>query len=100
MHLETYKIFPTGDRSPYWVGDPLRGFRKEQPGGWIDNILPYVEAQTIWKLPDDGAMDLITANQRDDAAIMSETPIPLFNCPSRRPAEPITFDVPSFWFAI
>lgn len=97
MHLETHKMFPTGGWHPRWVGDPLRGFGKDQPGGWIYNILPYVEAQTIWNLPDDGSTELITADQREAAGVMSQTPIPLFNCPSRRPAEPFAVELGPGW---
>src|SRR5436190_20501114 len=43
LHEETHHIFPTGGWGADWVGDPDAGFGPRQPGGWIDNILPYIE---------------------------------------------------------
>ena len=32
------------------IGDPDRGFGEEQPGGWIFNILPFMEEQALYDL--------------------------------------------------
>ena len=42
-HLDRQKHFPTGGWGWWWVGDPDRGYAKNQPGGWVYNILPGLE---------------------------------------------------------
>lgn len=82
-HESTHGFLPGAGWSPFSVGDPERGVGKEQPGGWIYNILPYVEQQAVYDLPGDGDA-AITAVQKENAVVMQATPISLFNCPSRR----------------
>src|SRR3989304_8096603 len=42
-HLNEQGHFPSGGWGWAWSGDPDRGFRGRQPGGWLFNILPYIE---------------------------------------------------------
>ncbi len=42
--------FPTGGWGSSWTGDPDLGTARLQPGGWIYNVLPYIEKQTIHDL--------------------------------------------------
>jgi prepilin-type N-terminal cleavage/methylation domain-containing protein len=76
--------FPTGGWGWFWAGDPDRGAGKQQPGGWIYNVLPYIEQAQLHQLGSDGQPDVITAGQRAGAARLIETPFPLIICPSRR----------------
>ncbi|MCA9100399.1 MAG: DUF1559 domain-containing protein [Planctomycetales bacterium] len=81
-HHDVHGHFPTGGWGYLWVGDPDRGFDLHQPGGWIYNILPYVEQGTLHDL---GKGQPAAAK----AAAMSTriaTPVPAFNCPTRRSA--------------
>ncbi len=46
-HHSAQKFFPTGGWGYHYVGDPNRGFDKRQPGGWIFNLLPFLEEKSI-----------------------------------------------------
>jgi len=81
LHEGATGRFPTGGWSRYWVGDPDRGNDRRQPGGWIYNILPYIEQQALHDLGS-GVTDEIS--KREAAAELMQTPLPVFNCPSRR----------------
>ena len=85
-HEQTHGYLPTGGWGYLWVGDADRGFDKRQPGGWLYNILPYIEQEALYDMPADGQSHRITARQRDGAAKMGEVPISAFICPSRRSA--------------
>ena len=82
-HLQTHGHFPTGGWNFLWMGDPDRGFGKNQPGGWIYNILPFMEAGNIRAV---GA----GLTGRDKGRALREpagTPLSWMHCPSRRPAQ-------------
>jgi prepilin-type N-terminal cleavage/methylation domain-containing protein len=83
-HHDAHEIFPTGGWGWYWMGDPDRGVGRDQPGGWIYNILPFMELPALHALPADGDRDAITPKQREGALRMSVTQMPLLMCPSRR----------------
>ena len=85
-HEQEQGFLPTGGWCTQWVGDPLRGFDRDQPAGWFYNILPYMEQQALWSLPDDGDPLNITTAQKDNATVMLLTPLTTFMCPSRRQA--------------
>ncbi|MBN2295601.1 MAG: DUF1559 domain-containing protein, partial [Pirellulales bacterium] len=84
IHHDTHKFFPSSGWGVRWVGDADRGFGLNQPGGWIYNILPYIEQEAIHQMPGDGQPGVITAEQKAAAAEMGRTPIDTMNCPSRR----------------
>ena len=42
-HESAYRYLPAGGWGSFWVGDPQYGNDWRQPGGWIFNLLPYVE---------------------------------------------------------
>jgi len=86
QHLESHKFFPSGGWGWGWAGDPDRGFGWRQPGGWIYNILPYIEAGTLHDLGKGNA-----ANKRQLTATRLQTPLPFLNCPTRR--LPLTYPV-------
>lgn len=88
-HVAAQGHFPTGGWGWYWVGDADRGFGLEQPGGWIYNLLPYLEQEALHALPRDEQPEVVTDQQKTGAAQMINTPLAVMNCPTRRPARPI-----------
>ncbi len=85
-HENTHKHFPTGGWGWDWVGDPEQGFGKNQPGGWIYNILPFVEQPALRKLGTGAADNNSPTGKRTLLGQLCATPIATFNCPTRRPA--------------
>jgi prepilin-type N-terminal cleavage/methylation domain-containing protein len=91
LHNDVHGHLPGGGWTWGWVGDPDRGAGKRQPGTWTYNILPFMEEGDVHDLGSDGEPDTITQQQRQGAAKRDQTPVSVFNCPSRRPA--ITFPI-------
>ena len=46
-HEEAHGFFPSCGWGWAWIGDPDRGFGETQPGGWIYNLLPFVEQDAL-----------------------------------------------------
>src|SRR5881275_2619901 len=44
---DAFKNFPSGGWGWNWVGVPARGTDIRQPGGWLFNVLPYVEQDNL-----------------------------------------------------
>jgi prepilin-type N-terminal cleavage/methylation domain-containing protein/prepilin-type processing-associated H-X9-DG protein len=82
-HEAMVTFFPTGGWYQDWVGHPDRGFGKKQPGGWIYNLLPFIEQQPLHDLGTPGSgISIEDANRKRIG-----TALPGFNCPTRRNAE-------------
>ncbi len=79
-HHDVHKAFPTGGWGWNWSGDPDQGFGEQQPGGWVFNILPFVEQQAIYDLGSGqtGAQKMADHRQR------LESHVKALHCPSRR----------------
>jgi len=79
-HHDVQKHLPTGGWHFGWVGYPEYGFGKEQPGGWLYNILPFIEQTALHDLGkgSTGAARNAATKQRVEA------PFEGMNCPSRR----------------
>ena len=74
---------PAGGWGCKWFGDPDKGTGWKQPGGWIYNILPFMEQTSLHNLQSG-----LTGSQRATAAAqMLSTPLAVINCPSRRPLQ-------------
>jgi prepilin-type N-terminal cleavage/methylation domain-containing protein len=89
-HHDVHRHFPTGGWGSAWQGEPDRGFDERQPGGWIYNILPFIEQQTVRDLgkgvtPRPAQLTLLA--QRD------EIPVPAYACPTRRSPIPWPFPI-------
>jgi prepilin-type N-terminal cleavage/methylation domain-containing protein/prepilin-type processing-associated H-X9-DG protein len=86
-HEASQRHFPSGGWGWGWQGDPDRGYAMAQPGGWVYNLLPFVE-ETQLRLRGKGA-DLST--KRVEGQAVAATPLSLFNCPTRRNADAYPF---------
>ena len=84
-HISTQGIYPTGGWGWDWVGDPNRGFKRSQPGGWAYNILPFIEFNGLHEIGNNGPSG--SAQQMAGATLRCKTPIPTYHCPSRRQAK-------------
>ncbi|MBN2578838.1 MAG: DUF1559 domain-containing protein [Pirellulales bacterium] len=83
-HVNTQGCFPSGGWGANWVGDPDRGFGRSQPGGWLYSLLPFLEMKQLYNLGK-GASAIV---KKQVAAVqLVSTPVSLFNCPTRRPAQ-------------
>lgn len=98
LHEEAHRFYPTDGYAAIYIGDPDRGFKSKrdivtgvftgQYGGWVYNILPYIELQS---LRDQGAGQPLAAKK----AIWSKAiaiPFDTAYCPSRRAAAPYPID--------
>lgn len=83
-HEGIYGWYPTGGWSKRWIGLPDKGAGVHQPGGWVYNILPFVEQANLHGMggSDPGNTDHLTQNSR-----RLQTAVSVFNCPSRRGQE-------------
>lgn len=90
QHAETHGHLPTAGWLGSWVGDPDRGFDERQPGGWIYNILPFIEEQQVHDMGTG-----LNANQKLAVFQTRESiAISYMNCPSRRASIPYPNGVP------
>jgi prepilin-type N-terminal cleavage/methylation domain-containing protein/prepilin-type processing-associated H-X9-DG protein len=83
-HESSIGHLPTGGWGWHWVGDADRGFGKDQSGGWLYNITPFLESTQLHELPADGIPDQQTAPQVSGATEMVQRTLDVINCPSRR----------------
>ena len=82
-HESAHGFFPSGGWGFGWIGDPDRGFGDRQPGGWMYNILPFIEQGNLHNI----GKGLPEAEKRDLLGLqLTPTPISFYNCPSRRDA--------------
>jgi hypothetical protein len=69
------------------VGDPDRGFGQAQPGGWVYNVLPYLEQAELRRAGRHMDWDAKKAALEE----VLKRPLAVFHCPSRRTARPYAF---------
>jgi len=79
-HHDSQGHLPTGGWGFMWLGYPEYGFGKEQPGGWLYNILPYIEQTALHNLGKGATGAARNAATRSRI----EAPFEGMNCPSRR----------------
>ena len=81
-HHDTMQHFPTGGWGWGWQGDPDRGYGIDQFGGWVYNVLPFMELDSLRKI---GA-GMADPQKKIALTDLSKMQPGAFICPSRRPA--------------
>ncbi len=82
-HESAVKTFPAGGWGSLAMGHPDAGVGITQPGGWLFNILPYIEESTLYKQQQGK-----TGTSLQSAAVsVATTPLAALYCPSRRPVQ-------------
>jgi prepilin-type N-terminal cleavage/methylation domain-containing protein/prepilin-type processing-associated H-X9-DG protein len=86
-HHDILHFLPSGGWHPYTApsytcGVPDTG--KQQRAGWAFQILPYLEADAVWR----GAG---ATTDKERALIAIRTTIPTYFCPSRRPPQTVVY---------
>lgn len=85
QHEAANRYLPSGGWGYRWIGDPDRGFGDAQPGGWIYNILSYIEQNELRTmgtgLPANSTNGI---NKRQSMRQVAMIPVATFYCPSRR----------------
>ncbi|HEX4590473.1 MAG TPA: DUF1559 domain-containing protein, partial [Gemmataceae bacterium] len=82
---DTYGYIVSGGWGWFWGPCPGRGVGKRQPGGWVYSTLPFVEQSALFELGTEATTD---AQRQADASRIFETPLPIYNCPTRRTGGP------------
>lgn len=94
MHTDAHRHLPTDGWGHRWVGDPNFGFGQLQPGGWIFNVLPFLEQANLRNQ----ASGVPEADRPSVLLRMIAQPVGAFNCPSRRGGEAYDFLAAEFPF--
>ena len=86
QHTAAHGHLPTGGWGWGWIGDPDRGFNRRHPGGWVFTVLPFMEQEPLYSLQA-GKTSSSTPTRAAAGAQLVSTPLAVFHCPSRRPAQ-------------
>ena len=86
-HESATKRFPTGGWGFAWTGDADRGTDWRQPGGWIYNILPFLEQQSLHDVGTElgGPADQAGSPKCNANLQRLSVPMTVLYCPTRRP---------------
>jgi prepilin-type N-terminal cleavage/methylation domain-containing protein/prepilin-type processing-associated H-X9-DG protein len=90
-HEQLFQRFPTNGWGYAWTGDADRGTDWRQPGGWLYNVLPYIEQQALH----DMGTGLATVDKNLAHGQRIQVPLGVLYCPTRRSA--VVY--PSYWNA-
>ncbi len=80
-HVSSQGHYPTGGWGYEWLGDPDRGYGKQQPGGVFYNILPGLEQLRLH----DMGKGQSAPSKKHFANLLSRSALSVYNCPTRRP---------------
>ncbi len=71
---------PSGGWGKLWSGIPSQGVGPSQPGGWIYQVLPFLEQQSLFNMGGGHSTDAQENSKR------LSTPLAVLHCPTRRSA--------------
>jgi prepilin-type N-terminal cleavage/methylation domain-containing protein/prepilin-type processing-associated H-X9-DG protein len=87
-HEQSQRNFPTGGWGCIWIGDSVRGFGRQQPGGFFYNILPFMELKGIHDMAKGNTIHNGSGPTNTPEGIRAKTilsmPFSVFSCPTRR----------------
>lgn len=83
-HQERHGSWPACGWGYGWAGDPNMGHSRRQPGGWMYNILPYTDYQSLWESGMNVGSSYTDENRKAAVGVLVRTPTKWMNCPSRR----------------
>jgi prepilin-type N-terminal cleavage/methylation domain-containing protein len=86
-HHDTHRHLPTGGWHFTWLGYPDYGYGKDQPGGWMYNILPFMEEQNLHDI----GKGTTGAAMRAATKRRVQSPFEGMTCPTRRRANVYPF---------
>jgi prepilin-type N-terminal cleavage/methylation domain-containing protein len=87
-HESTFGHFPSGGIGYQWVGDPNYGSGKKQPGGWIYNVLPFIEEQALHDMGSGVGTTWNDAARKKIFGQRASVTVKGLICPSRRTGGP------------
>jgi len=89
QHHDVHKCLPSNGWGFAYVGDPDRGYGTDQPGGWMYNVLDFIEEGQLRSLGKGVTPD--TAKKRILGIELPLVVVSGFHCPSRRAAVPVKY---------
>jgi hypothetical protein len=81
-HVNSIGSFPSGGWGNNWVGVPEQGSGPGQPGGWIYQILPYMDNNALHDLGKGSLSPSTSASAK-----RVSTPLATLYCPTRRASQ-------------
>jgi prepilin-type N-terminal cleavage/methylation domain-containing protein/prepilin-type processing-associated H-X9-DG protein len=90
-HVGVHQRYPANGWGHGWIGHPDRGTGKEQPGGWIYNLLPYLEQMRLREM----GQGLPECQQRAELTRLTQVPLSMLKCPTR--AAPFLSPAAPYW---
>ena len=78
-HESQAGVFPTNGWGYAWIGDPDLGTGKKQPGGWIFNVLPFLESANVPAL----AKGLAAGPKQNALGQATQVSLAMLHCPTR-----------------
>jgi prepilin-type processing-associated H-X9-DG protein len=82
-HVTIHGFYPSSGWGYLWIGDPNRGWGKNQPGGWSYNTLPYIEQPAVHDI----GLGMTGAALKTELVKVQQGVVATFYCPSRRRAK-------------